>query len=202
MNFDYKDIILSHEIIAESNGIKVRYNETTIKGIINVMEQDFDGRDFHPGVYEKAAILFEHIIRFHPFMDGNKRTAMFSMKVFLRNEGIIFISFPSDVRFLISVAQNCNLESEDIARLTGNIQRWISAHCVKANDVQGINRIIERNIKILDTVKDISYTRDKPDILSHSINYWLVEEVYPDNNINYEDLINEHYELMKFVNKV
>ena len=201
MEFNYNQIVLSHEIIAESTGIKVHYNEATIKGIINAMNQSLGGIDLYSEADEKAAILFEHIIRFHPFMDGNKRTAMFSMKVFLRNEGIIFISFPSDVRFLISVAENCNSNSEDIARLTKNIQRWISAHCAKENDKREINRIIERNIKILEKVKGISKSRNRSDILSKSINYWLVEEVYPDIDIKYDDLIMELYELKKSMTK-
>ena len=197
MKFNYKHLVLSHEIIAESMGIKVHYNETAVKGIIDAMNQSFGGIDLYPEVYEKAAILFEHIIRFHPFMDGNKRTAMFSMKVFLRNEGIIFISFPSDVRFLISVARNCNSNSEDIDHLTGNIKRWIGAHCAKENDIQEINRLIARNIKILEKVRGISKSRNDLNILLRSINYWLVEEVYPDNNIKYDDLVTELYELKK-----
>ena len=197
MEFNYNQIVLSHEIIAESTGIKIHYNKATIKGIINAMNQSFGEIDLYPEVYEKAAILFEHIIRFHPFMDGNKRTAMFSMKVFLRNEGIIFISFPSDVRFLLSVAENCNSNSEDIARLTKNIKRWIGAHCAKENNKQEINSLIARNIKILEKVNDISKSRNRSDILSKSINYWLVEEVYPDIDIKYDDLLRELYELKK-----
>ena len=201
MKFNYKHLALSHEIIAESMGIKVHYNETAVKGIIDAMNLSFGGIDLYPEVYEKAAILFEHIIRLHPFLDGNKRTAMFSMKVFLRNEGIIFISFPSDVRFLISVAENCNSNSEDIIRLTEHIKRWIGAHCAKENDKPEINRIIARNVKILEKVKGISKRRNRSDILMNSINYWLVETVYPDINIKYDDLIVELYELKEYINK-
>ena len=202
MNFDCTDLIFSHELIAESNGIKIHYNRNTLNGIIESMNQSFNGKDLHPDVYEKAAILFEHIIRFHPFLDGNKRTAMFSLKLFLRYENIIFISFPSDVRFLISVAQNCNSESEDVRRLTENIKRWIRFHCARASDKKEINTIIDRNIKILQKIKNISIQRDNPDILHRSFNYWLVEEVNPDINRNYEDFITESYKLKESLNKI
>ena len=202
MSFEYKDIVLSHEIIAQSHGIKIHYAETTLKGIVEAMNQSFYGKELHPDIYEKAAILFEHIIRFHPFMDGNKRTAMFAMKVYLKSEHIIFISFPSDVRFTLSVAENRNSSQEEIASLTGNIRKWIRFHCVAANDKPGIEALITRNIQILEKVKDVSIQKNRIYILSRSVNYWLKEEVYPDIDINYEDLINEFYELKESINKV
>ncbi|WMT50582.1 MAG: type II toxin-antitoxin system death-on-curing family toxin [Ferroplasma sp.] len=202
MNFHSKDIILAHEIIAESKGIKIHYNSNTLNGIVESMNQSFNGKYLHPDIYEKAAILFEHIIRFHPFLDGNKRTAMFSLKLYLRLQNIIFISFPSDVRFLISVAQNCNSAPEDTTHLIRNIQRWISYHCAYINNAEEINGLIDRNIKILENVRYISIQRNNPDILSRSINYWLVEGVYPDDNIDYHDLIKESYTLRKSVNKI
>ena len=202
MNFDCTDLIFSHELIAESNGIKIHYNRNTLNGIIESMNQSFNGKDLHPDMYEKGAILFEHIIRFHPFLDGNKRTAMFSLKLFLRHENINFISFPSDVRFIISVAQNCNSGSEEVARLTENIKRWIRFHCAKASDKKEINTIIDRNIKILQKVKNISIQRDKPDILHRSFNYWLVEEVNPDVNSDYNELIRESYKLKELTDKI
>lgn len=200
MVFDYRDMVLSHQIIAESHGIKIHYAENTLKGIIAAMNQSFGGKDLHPDIYEKAAILFEHIIRLHPFMDGNKRTAMFSMKVYLKSKGIIFISFPSDVRFTVSVAENCNSRQQEIASLTGNIRRWIGFHCAPEIDRYEIERIITRNIRILENVKYISTARNKKDILSRSVNYWLKEGVYPDINVHYEDLINDFNMLQKFAN--
>lgn len=43
----------------------------------------FDGCDFYPSVYEKAAVYLYHIVRNHPFNDANKRTAYFITLLFL-----------------------------------------------------------------------------------------------------------------------
>jgi death-on-curing protein len=47
----------------------------------------FGGIFFHKTVYEMAAAYWVHIIRNHPFIDGNKRTGVMSAIVFLRING-------------------------------------------------------------------------------------------------------------------
>ncbi len=45
------------------------------------------GEEFFPTEIEKAAALFEGIISFHPFVDGNKRTAAIFTFEFLKEYG-------------------------------------------------------------------------------------------------------------------
>lgn len=45
------------------------------------------GQDFYPTVIEKAAALFHSLIANHPFQNGNKRTAVVSVDVFLAANG-------------------------------------------------------------------------------------------------------------------
>lgn len=45
------------------------------------------GRDAYPDVHAKAAALFHSLIRNHPFVDGNKRTAVLSLVVFYNLNG-------------------------------------------------------------------------------------------------------------------
>jgi len=45
------------------------------------------GQDFYPTVIEKAAALFHSMIANHPFQNGNKRTAVVSVDVFLAGNG-------------------------------------------------------------------------------------------------------------------
>ena len=44
-------------------------------------------REFYPSIYEKAAILLETMIINHPFVDGNKRTAMCAAEMFMHLNG-------------------------------------------------------------------------------------------------------------------
>ena len=48
----------------------------------------FEGKDFYGTIEEKAARQAYGIIRNHPFLDGNKRTGLFVMLVFLKLNNI------------------------------------------------------------------------------------------------------------------
>jgi len=46
-----------------------------------------DGQDLYPDLFQKAAALMESLLQNHPFMDGNKRTAITAASLFLRQNG-------------------------------------------------------------------------------------------------------------------
>lgn len=46
------------------------------------------GQDAYPDIWEKAAALMHSIIANHPFVDGNKRTALTSVMAFLDRNGV------------------------------------------------------------------------------------------------------------------
>jgi len=48
----------------------------------------FGGEFFHKDIFEMAAAYAFHICRNHPFIDGNKRTALASALVFFEMNGI------------------------------------------------------------------------------------------------------------------
>ncbi len=50
----------------------------------------YDGKDLYPDVSHKAAALMESLIKNHPFIDGNKRTAVTSSGLFLQFNGYRF----------------------------------------------------------------------------------------------------------------
>lgn len=45
------------------------------------------GQDAYPSIHEKAAALFHSLVKNHAFIDGNKRTAVVALGVFLRLNG-------------------------------------------------------------------------------------------------------------------
>ncbi|MBI3378122.1 MAG: type II toxin-antitoxin system death-on-curing family toxin [Nitrospirae bacterium] len=47
----------------------------------------FGGEDLYPNIFQKAAALMESLVKNHPFIDGNKRTAISSTGLFLRING-------------------------------------------------------------------------------------------------------------------
>ena len=60
-----------------------------IEGAIGSIFQSFGGMDIYPSMEEKASHLLYFIIKNHPFIDGNKRSAAFSFVWFLRKAGIL-----------------------------------------------------------------------------------------------------------------
>lgn len=50
-------------------------------------QQTVFGSDAYPSLHEKAAALMHSLIRNHPFVDGNKRTAVLAMRIFYNLNG-------------------------------------------------------------------------------------------------------------------
>jgi death-on-curing protein len=51
-------------------------------------EATFGGEHLHPSRQEQAAAYLFHLVRNHPFVDGNKRTGLGCCLTFLRLNGI------------------------------------------------------------------------------------------------------------------
>src|SRR5690349_15877085 len=54
----------------------------------------FGDRYFHADLYEMAAAYLFHIVKNHPFVDGNKRVGFVASYVFLRLNGILVTATP------------------------------------------------------------------------------------------------------------
>ena len=83
------DILLLHEFsILDYGGAKEIRDRNLLLSAINRPFQTFDGKELYPGPIEKAAALGESLIINHPFVDGNKRTALLAMLSILKEHGI------------------------------------------------------------------------------------------------------------------
>ena len=58
-----------------------------LQSAVAMSETTFDGEFLHGTVFEMAAAYLFHLARNHPFVDGNKRTALMSALVFLGLNG-------------------------------------------------------------------------------------------------------------------
>ena len=54
-----------------------------LKSAIAMPAATFDGNYLHTDIYDMAAAYLFHIVRDHPFIDGNKRTGAVAAVVFL-----------------------------------------------------------------------------------------------------------------------
>ena len=80
-----EDILEFHAELEESDipvedGVR---DMALLESAVNAPFQTFGGQDLFPSIYEKAARLLYGIANNHAFVDGNKRTAVHAMEVFL-----------------------------------------------------------------------------------------------------------------------
>lgn len=75
------------------------------------------GEDAYPTVFEKAAALFESVAQNHVFFNGNKRTALESLAIFLRYNAYHFEMTAQDtIEFTVQVATR-DLDFDEIVRI-------------------------------------------------------------------------------------
>jgi death-on-curing protein len=75
-----------------------------------------------PTLARLAAAYGYSIIRNHPFVDGNKRTGLIALRLFLALNGRELLSDPIDkFKFIVATAAGNITEEELVA--------WVAAHC-------------------------------------------------------------------------
>ncbi|MFA6027645.1 MAG: virulence protein RhuM/Fic/DOC family protein [Patescibacteria group bacterium] len=80
------------ELIAkkEAGNLFGRERDKSFDGIIKGLYQTFSKKELYPTIEAKASHLLYLIIKDHPFVDGNKRTAAFLFVYFLDKTGYLF----------------------------------------------------------------------------------------------------------------
>jgi len=118
-----EDILDFHSELEESDipveeGVR---DMALLESAVNAPFQTFAGQDLFPSIYEKAARLLYGIANNHAFVDGNKRTAVHAMEVFLiMNRVSLDYTIDEMEIMVIGIADN-TLTYEDAAR-------WITEH--------------------------------------------------------------------------
>ena len=85
-----------------------------LESAISTAFQSFDGYDLYPTVHEKAAQLCRGIAKNHPFIDGNKRTALHCMFIYLKANGYIINTTLEEKKSLIIDIASGEKSFEDI----------------------------------------------------------------------------------------
>ena len=102
IQFTVQDIHELHtqleDVFVLSSGMR---DENLLASAVNTPFQTFMGNDLYPSIYDKAAQLCYGIANNHPFTDGNKRTALHSMYVYLIINGFDITATQQEVEKLI-----------------------------------------------------------------------------------------------------
>jgi death-on-curing protein len=120
-----KDILLLHEMaIEESGGSHGLRDLGLLESAISRPQASYGGQDLYKGVFLKGAALVHSLLLNHQFVDGNKRTAMFSVMTFLELNGYKFVAEQKDVVDAALWIENKKPELEEIAK-------WLKNHSKK-----------------------------------------------------------------------
>ena len=91
-------------------------DENLLASAVNTPFQTFMGNDLYPSIYDKAAQLCYGIANNHPFTDGNKRTALHSMYVYLIINGFDITATQPDVENMIIDVAAGNMTNTELAQ--------------------------------------------------------------------------------------
>jgi death-on-curing protein len=84
----------------------------------------FGGKELYPDIFHRAAALMESLIKNHPFIDGNKRTAITAAGVYLARNGYVLEAGQRELeRFTLAKATKKFIATE--------AADWFKRHSVK-----------------------------------------------------------------------
>ena len=117
IQFTIQDIYELHKQLENafilSSGVR---DENLLASAVYAPFQTFMGNDLYPSLYDKAAQLCYGIANNHPFTDGNKRTALHSMYVYLIINGFDITATQQDVENIIIYVAAGNMTNTELAQ--------------------------------------------------------------------------------------
>jgi death-on-curing protein len=98
------DVVAIHarqlEVFGGARGIR---DPWLLESAVAQPQSSFGGEFFHDGLYAMAAAYLFHLVRNHPFVDGNKRAGLLAALVFLDVNGIT-IEHPTPALYELTMA--------------------------------------------------------------------------------------------------
>jgi len=82
----------------------------------------FGGEELYPSLWNKAAALMHSLVKNHPFVDGNKRTALTAAGLFLGLNGYALAASNEEVLDFTQRAAVSEIDLESMAV-------WLENHC-------------------------------------------------------------------------
>ena len=119
------EVYALHQRMIRIGGGRIDIHDfTLLHSAVERPKASFGGNDLYPTIWNKASALLHSLVKNHPFDDGNKRTAYYSTKRFLRMNGYILNAPLKEIL--------CFMVSVDVKNLTvEQIGNWLKTHSKK-----------------------------------------------------------------------
>ena len=129
--FTVRQVLILHErMIQKYGGSSGVRDMGMLESAVGRPFATFGGEDLYPDVFMKAGAFIQSIVKNHPFIDGNKRTAFTGTITFLlANKAIVSTNADQVVKFMLRVA-NENLSVDEIAAWLKKRTKNVSKHLI------------------------------------------------------------------------
>jgi death-on-curing protein len=174
-----EEIVELHNLVIErfkiTRGI---INQGSLESIVKRPELQINGKYVYNDVFSKAASILEGIIRWHPFADGNKRTALLATIYYLKLEGYGVAVPLSAVRYTVTIAKNDKSDEESTKKLIKQISNWLRVHSGSNKlDLWGsvlIHVVIP--YRFLGFLFRLGFKK----YVAKKVGYWMAFDIYPE----------------------
>lgn len=113
--------VLAIEQFGGSDGLR---DLGRLESALATQRQEVFGQELYANIYDKAAALLRGIVGDHPFVDGNKRTAMLAALTLLEINGHTFVAKPGELEDFAVLVATDHLDMPIISA-------WLQAHASK-----------------------------------------------------------------------
>lgn len=118
-----QQVLSIHEMMIKATGGSGGVRDMSLlQSAMNAPFQAFGGKDVYPSLLSKAAAMCRSFISNHPFVDGNKRTGIHVMLIFLEVNGVQPDYMQEE---LVDLGFGIAAGNFDV----NNILNWLSEHC-------------------------------------------------------------------------
>jgi death-on-curing family protein len=177
-NLTTDELIKIHQRVQDrfktTPGIK---NQSLIASIVERPDTRIRETVCFPDIYTKAAALME-TMRWHAFIDGNKRSLLLATQYYLKLNDYYFLVPIHSVRFTVDIADTQGEEQEVTDNLIATISAWLKNYVARTDDIEGKNAIINRVNTELQEIRNLIVHDPKKAV--SSMDHWLAIDVYPE----------------------
>lgn len=101
-----EQLLQIHALVVSATGGSMGLRDLgRLEAAIATQTQNVFGEELYPSVIDKAAAVIRGIIADHPFVDGNKRTAMLTGLTLLKINSVQFTTKPGKIEdFAVKIA--------------------------------------------------------------------------------------------------
>lgn len=189
MELSAANLLYLHEIIGQRFKLLEGANMSTLESIAARPNTKQFGETPFPDIFSKAASILEAIIRWHPFSDGNKRTALLAVSVYLQaNDYILFIPLNA-VRFTVQIAKVKKTDAKTNRKLIAKISKWIRKYTAPKNDQKALSSASKKTIAEYRFLLYLAKSGIMRPIARAAVSRWLAFDIYPQYQAEVEDII-------------